>query len=174
MPPLNHGTTKLFAAIVAAIAMPLAASAHGPAADAAPGVACPMPPPGIKTAMPAPDARFPGPFPVGQPPLPPHLHGLNLSEAQQDGLFALMHEQAPRLRELSKAAAKAMDELRKLAASDRYDPAQARNLADVHARALSDMVLMHAEQDARQRALLTPEQRKRLDEGRGACGAKRS
>lgn len=171
---LKHRSTKLLAAAIAAIALPFAAGAHGPATDAAPAAACPMPSLGLKTNMPAPEMKFPGPVPGGQLSLPPHLHGLNLNEAQQDGLFALMHEQAPRLRELAKSAFKAMDELRKLSASDRYDATQARSLADAHARALSDMVLMHAEQDAKLRALLAPEQRKRLDEGRSACGAKRS
>lgn len=91
------------------------------------------------------------------------LSGLDLSEEQRDKAFALMHEQAPRLREAAKAHASAHDALRKFAMSDSYDAAAARKLADEVARAEADMSLLRAEMGAKMRQLLTPEQRKQFD-----------
>lgn len=165
------GTRKTLAAALAAavLSLPLAAGAHGPAGEGACAAASAhkafMPP---APGMPPIDMKMPGAFPGAG--LPPHLRDLDLSEAQQDKVFDLMHGQAPQLREKTKAAFKAMEALRKLSASDRYDAAQARTLADTHARALADLVLMQADQDAKLRALLTPEQRKRLDDVAGRAG----
>jgi len=164
---------KYLAAAAATIALPLAVMAHEPAGDARencqrlPPAASPMalPPPGI--------------HPAGMPPaMPPYLHDIELTEAQQDRLFALMHEQAPLEREKMKAAFKAMEELHRLAESDHFDVAKARLLAETHAQALGQMVMMHVELDAKVRAFLTPEQRKQLDEARAKAesrhGFKRS
>jgi hypothetical protein len=56
---------------------------------------------------------------------PPHLRGIELREAQQDKLFALLHERAPRERELGNATAKAWENLRRLASADLLDGKQA-------------------------------------------------
>lgn len=98
------------------------------------------------------------------PGMPPHLlDRLALDEAQQDELFALLHAQAPRQRAAMKSATAAREELRKLSTSARYDATQARKLADAHGQAIAELMLLQAETDARLRALLTPEQRARLD-----------
>lgn len=94
---------------------------------------------------------------------PPFLRGIELSEAQQDKIFSIMHQQAPLLREQAKAAHKAHEALRTLAASGQYDEAKARTLADSGARAMAEIALLHARAEQQIRALLTPEQRKRAD-----------
>lgn len=96
--------------------------------------------------------------------MPPYLRHLDLTDSQQDKVFELMHAQAPAMRAKSRAVARTMEDLRLLAAADRFDPGKARTLADAHGRAVADMALMHAETEQKIRALLTPEQRKAMDD----------
>jgi Spy/CpxP family protein refolding chaperone len=163
MKTTQHLWMKRLATVAAVIALPLAVMAHGPAGDAL--ESCPpMPHPGGPMALPPP-GMFPE-APLVALPMAPYLRGLELTEAQQDKLFSLMHEQAPNERQQSMAALKALEELRRLAVSDRFDADKARVLAEAHAQAMAKVTLMHAEIDAKVRALLTPGQRKQLDDAR--------
>ena len=92
------------------------------------------------------------------------LRALNLSEAQQDQVFKIFHEQAPAAHEQMKQMHSARQELMKLAAADRFDEARARQAADAQAKALSALALQRAQTMHRVREILTPEQRQRLDE----------
>ena len=113
------------------------------------------------------DPGMPLPGPVGDPlaaPLPPHLHGLPLSEAQQDKIFSLIHAQAPKLRELAKTARKSREELHALARGADFDDGKAKALAEIGAKANAESALILARLDQQTMKLLTPEQRKQLDE----------
>ncbi len=153
----------------AVVAIPSAAMAREPAtpdpletcAALPPRGMPPMPPSGRFPDLPPPDAPPPG----FMPPLP-SLRGIKLTEAQEDKLFDLIMAQAPMERAKAKEAFKALDELRRLADGDRFDREKARQLAETHAQAMAQLALMHAELDAKVRALLTPEQRKQADEAR--------
>lgn len=101
---------------------------------------------------------------MGGGPVPPFLHGLNLSEAQRDKIFSLLHAQAPLMREQAKTAHKAQADLRALATSGEYDDAKAQALAESGARAMAEMAVLHARSDHQIYALLTPEQRKQAEE----------
>lgn len=90
----------------------------------------------------------------------PLLHQLDLSEAQQDKVFSIMHAQAPLMREQAKIAHKARTELRELGFADKFDDAKARSLADAEARAHAEMALLRTRTAQQIFALLTPEQRK--------------
>ena len=90
------------------------------------------------------------------------LRGLDLSEAQRDAVFEIMHGQAPAMRERMKALRKARLELRALAQSADFDAARARARADAVGRAMADLALARAESGSRIYKLLTPEQRARL------------
>lgn len=105
---------------------------------------------------------FGGPF-GGMPP----LHGLKLSEAQQDKLFAIMHAQAPQRREQDKAVRKASAQLRELARADRFDDAKAAAAARDLGQAITAESLLQARTEAQVLAVLTPEQRTRLRERHG-------
>lgn len=96
--------------------------------------------------------------------LPRALHHLNLSEAQRDAVFTLVHGQAPALRDKSKAVHKARTELHALTLSDKYDEAQARALAKVIADNSGALALQRARLEYDIHALLTPEQRKQLSD----------
>ena len=92
------------------------------------------------------------------------LRGADLTEAQHDKIFTIMHTQAPQMREYSKLARKSHQELRALATSGKYDEAQAKALADAGARAMAGMALLHARSESQIYALLTPEQRAKIEE----------
>lgn len=108
----------------------------------------------------------PPPFPSGEKPLLPFLLGLDLTESQQDKIFELLHSQEPAMRTQGKAIRKAMTEINRLAAADHYNAAEVRRQADKLAGPIADMVVLRTENEARIRALLTPEQRKHADEVR--------
>ena len=90
----------------------------------------------------------------------PLLHQLDLSEAQQDKVFAIMHAQAPLMRDQAKIAHKAHKELRELAFAEKLDDAKARSLAHTEGRAHAEMALLRTRTAQQIFALLTPEQRK--------------
>jgi Spy/CpxP family protein refolding chaperone len=101
----------------------------------------------------------PGPdLPFGHLP----LHRLNLTEAQQDKLFAIMHAQAPQRRDQDKAVRKAHDALRDLSHADKFDDAKAGALSRDLGQAVAAQALLRARTEAQILAVLTPEQREQL------------
>jgi len=94
----------------------------------------------------------------------PFLHGLELSESQEDKLFQLMHNQAPYLREQQRAHDKAMRALHEMRDAEKFDDAAAAKLAQAAAQAEANLALAHIRTHQKVLALLTPEQRKQLDE----------
>jgi periplasmic protein CpxP/Spy len=91
---------------------------------------------------------------------------LELTEAQRDQVFKIFHEQAPALREKMRAVRQAREALREAASAPTFDSARVRELADAQGRAIADAAVMRAETMSRVVALLTPEQRAKLDEVR--------
>lgn len=102
-----------------------------------------------------------GPGPGFGPGRPPFFHGLELSEAQEDKVFAILHAETPYLREQGKAAAKAREALHALASADKYDDAKAAALAREAATAEANIALQRVRTQQKLLAVLTPEQRKK-------------
>lgn len=94
----------------------------------------------------------------------PFLHDLELSESQEDKLFQLMHNQAPYLREQQRAHDKAMRALHEMRDAGKFDDAAAARLAQAAAQAEANLALAHIRTHQKVLALLTPEQRKQLEE----------
>lgn len=105
--------------------------------------------------------------------MPRHLRGLNLTEAQQDKIFEIMHGQAPVMRDKAKALRKTESDLRALSAAPDYSEAKARTLADAAAKAMAEMTLARAKADRQVFEVLTPEQRKQLAEMKPAGASPR-
>jgi len=126
----------------------LIAAAIGSAATA---FADPMPPPGERGAGPR---HGPG---------MPFLRGIDLSEAQQDRVFAILHAEAPQLREQDKIEDKAREALRAMARSGNFNEAQ----ASTHTRALGQAIaareLLRVRSAGQVMALLTAEQRAQVE-----------
>jgi Spy/CpxP family protein refolding chaperone len=145
--------------LTAALALPLATlAANGPAPDQGP-----------RGEGPGPDGPHPHGAPFGPPPgmmrgEPHFLHGLDLSEAQQDKVFTILHGQEPYVREQGKALRKAQQALHALGRADKYDDAQAGSLAQAAAQAMSNLELQRVRTEQKLLAVLTSEQRKQLDQ----------
>lgn len=91
-----------------------------------------------------------------------YLRQLNLSEAQRDWVFEIMHGQAPAMREKVKAARNAEESLRKLVLSTEYTEPKARALSDGAAKATADLSLAQAMAERQIYEGLTAEQRSQL------------
>lgn len=152
---MKYLTIAVSLLLLSACSMPLVALAQpAPAHGAGPARGNDGPPPAF------------GPGPGGAQGLPPFLHGIALSEAQQDKVFAATHAQAPLLREQQKIAVKAHEQLRQLAASSTYDDARAGALANTAAQAMAQISLLQARLEQQLLALLTPEQRQQVEQRR--------
>jgi protein CpxP len=148
----KNNLTQLF--LAGAMALPLAASAEEA-----------VQPEGGRPPMGGPRGAMPGGHPghFGAPGMP-FLHGLDLSDSQEDKIFQLMHSQAPYLHEQQRAHEKAMRALHDMRNADKFDDAAAAKLAQAAAQAQANLMLAHIRTHQKVLALLTPEQRKQLDE----------
>jgi len=133
-------------------------------------LAAPAPPPD------APDAaerdgpgfdRGPGPGQHPGGPGLPFLRGIDLSEAQEDRLFAILHAQAPQLREHEKAERKALAALDAMRGSGRVDDAGAAAQARALGQAIAAQELLHVRTAAQVMALLTPQQKEAAERRHG-------
>ena len=139
---------------------------------AAPAAFAEAPPPGHGIDRAAQDGPDAGPGPgerrgpgghglhgrTGGPGLP-FLRGVELTEAQQDRLFAILHAEAPQLREQDKIEDKAHAALRAMAEAGDYSEARAAGHARALGQAIAARELLRVRTGAQVMALLTPEQR---------------
>jgi Spy/CpxP family protein refolding chaperone len=112
----------------------------------------------------------PGPGPLGFGAVPPYLRGIELTEAQQDRIFTIVHGQVPYLREQMKARIKAERALAELHGAANFDDAAATRLAQAAAQAEANVTLAQLRTEQKVLAVLTGEQRKTLDERRNEQG----
>ncbi|MDR0776382.1 MAG: Spy/CpxP family protein refolding chaperone [Azonexus sp.] len=101
---------------------------------------------------------------MGGDGLPRYLYRLNLTEAQRDRIFDIMHAQAPTLRNNMKAVYKARSDLRALTTAPDFSEAKAKELANAAATAMGEMALNRAKTERQVIDVLTPEQRQQLAE----------
>lgn len=97
--------------------------------------------------------------PGGHGPRLPQLAGIELTEVQQDRLFAILHAQAPQLREHDKQEDKARDALRTMLRAGDYDEARAAAHTKALGQAIAARELLRVRTAAQVEALLTPAQR---------------
>lgn len=137
---------------------PPGAPGHGLRTGGGPG----MPPggPGMGRSGEAEGRRGPG----GPGPHRGFLHGVELSEAQEDKVFAILHAQEPTIREQSRALRKAQQALDAMGKADKYDDAKAVSLAQAAAQAMSNLELQRVRTDQKLLGVLTAEQRKQMDQ----------
>jgi len=110
-----------------------------------------------------PGPRGPGPA-FGMPGEAPFLRGLDLTEAQQDRIFTIIHGQVPYLREQHKAREKADRALFELHGAAKYDDAAAARLAQASAQAMANITLQHLRTEQKVLAVLTAEQRRQVED----------
>lgn len=91
------------------------------------------------------------------------LHRLDLSEAQQDQIFELMHNQAPVMRKQMKALNKVEAELQALKKSPDFSEAKAKELIISQTQQRADMEMARLQVERKILDVLTPEQRQQLN-----------
>ena len=122
-----------------------------------------------------------GPAPRGGPHGGPHmggpglpfLRGIDLSEAQEDRLFAILHAQAPQLREQEKIERKALDALDWMRENGRVDDARAAAQARALGQAIAAQELLRVRTAAQVMALLTPQQEDEFARGQAPRPSRR-
>jgi Spy/CpxP family protein refolding chaperone len=92
--------------------------------------------------------------------------GLQLSEAQQDKLFAIHHAAAPQRRQQEKAIRHAHEALRALGDSAQFDEGRAGVASRELGQAIAAEELLEARVHAQALAVLTPEQREQMRQRR--------
>jgi len=102
-------------------------------------------------------------FAIGLP-TPPWLHGLKLTEAQEDKVFTIVYEQLPALREQMKTLHHVHKDLRDLPFADKFDASRAKALTDQIARATAALELAQTNAQSKIWSVLSPEQRKEVTE----------
>jgi len=104
----------------------------------------------------------------GEPGVPHYFKALNLTQDQQDKIFAITHEQAPVKYTQHKQHREALEALRTLAQADKFDEAKAQQLADQLGKLEKEKVLSRLKTEAKINAVLTPEQRAKAREFKAA------
>jgi Spy/CpxP family protein refolding chaperone len=94
------------------------------------------------------------------------MRQLDLTEAQRDQIFRIRHESAPAMRERMKSARAAQQALRQAAADPNADSGRIRQLADAVGKAHADAAVARVETHRKVLAILTPEQRSKLEQSR--------
>lgn len=92
------------------------------------------------------------------------LHRLNLSDAQHDQVFELMHGQAKERHSLMRQLRQVQADLRSAAQAPQFDDAKAQALAHEQAKLTAQQLLLDVQLESKIRALLTPEQRQQLNQ----------
>lgn len=100
----------------------------------------------------------------GKGGMPHHFKALNLTQDQQDKVFAIMHEQAPVKYAQHKQQRETMEALRTLAQADKFDEAKAQQLSEQLGKLEKEKALSRIKTEAKINALLTPEQRQKARE----------
>lgn len=175
----HHRATRiaLMSTLVAAFAAPVLA--QQPTATLNESVSTTSAAPRPDAPPPGPHAHRPGgPGGPGGPgmhhgPRGDHLlHGIELTDAQKDKVFALRHAAAPELREAMKASMTARKELRELANGTNFDEARAQQIANAGAAAQAKAAVLRAKTEHDILAVLTPEQRTTLETRRKEAEAR--
>lgn len=93
-----------------------------------------------------------------------HFRDLNLTQAQQDQLFELRHQQEPEMRRLHNVVRDARNELRDISNAATFDEAKAKANSEKLAKAEADLSLQRTRLHAQRMAVLTPEQREQVQQ----------
>jgi Spy/CpxP family protein refolding chaperone len=90
------------------------------------------------------------------------MHGLKLTEDQEDRIFAIRHAAAPALRDAAKALRKAHEALREFAMTPQYDENHLKALTEAVGKAESQLLLLRIRGEHELYGVLSPEQRAEL------------
>jgi len=98
----------------------------------------------------------------GGPMLGQYVHRLDLTDAQQAQVKAIMAKEKPTLQPLMQQMAQGHAQLRDLVMSGNFDEAKARELASQQSQAMIELNVQHARIASEMVQILTPEQKTKL------------
>lgn len=98
----------------------------------------------------------------GQPMLGYYVHKLDLTDAQQAQVKAIMAKEKPALQPLLLQTAQGHSQLRDLVMSGSFDEAKARELASQQTQAITELTVQYARIASEMVQILTPEQKTKL------------
>jgi protein CpxP len=98
---------------------------------------------------------------------------LDLSKEQRTQIDRILDDARPRAREYVYALGDGRDALRTLSAETEFDESRVRALAEQHAKAMVELIVMGARVSARINTVLTPEQRETLLQMRASHGGRK-
>jgi hypothetical protein len=100
------------------------------------------------------------------PPIVPLLGTIELSEAQQDAVFEILHRHSPAVRQSAKELRNAYASLARLAVSSDYSFSELSKLSEAIGAAAAQSAKVQAELEHEIGTVLTPEQRHVIEEAR--------
>ena len=175
---MKQNTKRLLAGAALALALPLAAFAQ-PAPPAGPGADGPRPehrwhggPGGEHRGMDGRGGEEHGMGRHGMHGRHHHggmmrlLHGVKLTDAQRDKMFAIHHAMEPQAYEKFKILRKSHEDVRGAATSATYDEGRVKAAIDAGARAKADLQLMRVRAEHEVFAMLTPEQKAQVEQNK--------
>ncbi len=95
-----------------------------------------------------------------------YMRNLNLTEEQKSKIKALEQNDSQAMQEKFKALRETKMEIRKISMSGNYDEAKVKALAESDAKNMAELTVLHARNGHQIYQILTPEQRKQMDEQR--------
>jgi periplasmic protein CpxP/Spy len=99
----------------------------------------------------------------GGPMLGYYVHKLDLTDAQQAQVKAIMTKEKPALQPLMLQVAQGHSQLRDLVMSGNFDEAKARELASQQTQIMTELTVQHARIASEMVQILTPEQKTKLN-----------
>jgi Spy/CpxP family protein refolding chaperone len=98
----------------------------------------------------------------GGPMLGYYVHKLDLTDAQQEQVKAIMAKEKPALQPLMLQMAQGHSQLRELVMSGNFDEAKARELASQQSQTTTELAVQHARIASEMVQILTPDQKTKL------------
>jgi Spy/CpxP family protein refolding chaperone len=98
----------------------------------------------------------------GGPMLGYYVHKLDLTDAQQAQVKAIIAKEKPALQPLMLQVAQGHSQLRDLAMSGNFDEAKARELASQQTQTITELTVQHARVASEMVQILTPDQKTKL------------
>jgi Spy/CpxP family protein refolding chaperone len=98
----------------------------------------------------------------GGPMLGYYVHKLDLNDAQQAQVKAIMAKEKPAMQPLMQKMAQGHAQLRELAMSGTFDEAKARELAAQQSQVMTELIVQHTRIASEMVQVLTPEQKTKL------------
>lgn len=98
----------------------------------------------------------------GNPHMPPYLRGIDLSDAQEDAIFSILHNIEPQMHQKMKALHQLHENMMAQAASNQYDETAVKRLAETGAKLMAEVETLRTRTDHQLLFVLDENQRQQV------------